>query len=268
MMQATILVVDDNRENLTVLGELLRPHYRVLLATSGQSALQLATQGVAPDLILLDVMMPGMSGFQVLTALRNSKTTHDIPVILTTAMCTSDAEEHGLRLGAADYITRPVKPAIVLARVHAHLELKLARDHLKQDKASLECEVGRRAIENQAIEDVAIRALASLAETRDNETGNHILRTQGYVEALARLAAQLPQYAEALNERNASLIAKSAPLHDIGKVGIPDSVLLKPGRLSPEEWAVMKRHSELGAQALERALAHTGVISVLTETPT
>src|SRR5450631_644187 len=181
MLEFTILIVDDGPENLTVLGEILRPRYRVRVANSGEGALQLAAQTPTPDLILLDIMMPGMSGFEVLQRLAASRETHDIPVIFTTAMNATEDEEKGLALGAADYITKPLRPAIVLARVRTHLELKQARDRLKRDNKFLEGELNRRMHDNLAIQEVTIRALARLAETRDNETGNHILRTQAYV---------------------------------------------------------------------------------------
>jgi putative two-component system response regulator len=255
--QPTILIVDDNPENLTLLGELLRERYKVRAANSGPRALQLALLAPMPDLILLDIMMPGMSGFEVLEQLRSEVLTRDIPVIITTAMSGTDDEQHGLVLGAVDYLTKPLKPAIVLARVHTHLELKRARDRLQRDNASLEAEIARRMRENQVIQDVTIRALARLAETRDNETGNHILRTQEYVETLARRACLHPRFAMALDEHAIALIAKSAPLHDIGKVGIPDQVLLKPGKLTPAEWEVMKTHARLGAEAIARAVEDT-----------
>jgi putative two-component system response regulator len=256
-MQRTILIVDDNPENLSVLGELLHRRYRVRAANSGERALQLAAQAPAPDLILLDVMMPLMSGYEVLERLRSEPTTRDIPVIFTTAMSADEDEQLGLSLGAVDYITKPLRPAIVLARVHTHLELKQARDRLQRNNTSLENEVTRRAGESRAIQDVALRALTRLAETRDNETGNHLLRTQRYVECLARLARTNERFAPHLRDREIALIAKSAPLHDIGKVGIPDAVLLKPGRLTPDEWAVMKTHTRLGAEAISRAVQDT-----------
>ena len=253
MPQATILIVDDNPENLTVLGEMLRANYKVRAANSGARALHLAVQVPMPDLILLDVMMPVMSGYEVLEQLSQMVETRDIPVIFTTAMSATEDEQRGLVLGAVDYITKPLRPAIVLARVHTHLELKRARDRLRRDKVSLEAEVEQRMRENTMIQEVTIRALARLAETRDNETGNHILRTQEYVEALARRVCHHPRFAAELDEYSISLIAKSAPLHDIGKVGIPDSVLLKPGKLTPDEWVIMKSHAKLGADALARA---------------
>jgi putative two-component system response regulator len=257
VVQPTILVVDDNPENLTVLGELLRERYRVRPANSGARALQLAVQAPLPDLILLDVMMPAMNGFQVLEQLRLREETRDIPVIFTTAMSATEDEYQGLVLGAVDYITKPLRPAIVLARVRTHIELKQARDRLRRDNASLETEIAHRLRENQVVQDVTIRALARLAETRDNETGNHILRTQEYVRLLARRACAHPRFADQLGEHSIALIAKSAPLHDIGKVGIPDSVLLKPGKLTPDEWTVMKTHARLGADAIARAVEDT-----------
>jgi putative two-component system response regulator len=256
-MDRCILIVDDNPQNLTVLGELLCERYKVRAANSGPRALELAMQVPLPDLVLLDVMMPGMSGYEVLEQLRADPRTRDIPVIFTTAMNAVEDEQRGLVLGAVDYITKPLRPAIVLARVHTHLELKRARDLLRRDKSLLELELAQRLRENQVIQDVSIRALARLAETRDNETGNHILRTQFYVHSLAQRARLHPRFMEALDEHAVELVAKSAPLHDIGKVGIPDHVLLKPGKLDAAEWEVMKSHARLGAEAIERAVADT-----------
>ena len=246
MTQPTILIVDDSPENLTVLGELLCDIYKVRAANSGARALELAALAPPPDLVLLDVMMPLMNGYEVLERLRAAPATRHIPVIFTTAMSATEDEERGLALGAVDYLTKPLRPAIVLARVRTHLELKAARDRLQHRNDALDHE-------NMVAQDVTIRALARLAETRDNETGNHILRTQLYVETLARRVRGHPRFAAQLDERAIALMAKSAPLHDIGKVGIPDSVLLKPGKLTAEEWAVMKTHAALGADALARA---------------
>ncbi|CAN5921062.1 two-component system response regulator [soil metagenome] len=257
MPQETILIVDDSPENLAVLGEVLQPQFRVRVAKSGARALALVAQSPLPDLILLDVMMPGMSGYDVLASLRRSDATRHIPVIFTTAMNATEDEQRGLALGAVDYITKPMRPAIVMARVKTHLELKRARDRLQCQNLVLEVEIARRMQDNQIIQDVSIRALARLAETRDNETGNHILRTQRYVQALARRAAHTARYADRLDEQSVLLMAKSAPLHDIGKVGIPDHVLLKPGKLTPPEWEVMKTHARLGADAIGRAVADT-----------
>ena len=253
--QPNILIVDDVPENLSVLGELLQPTYRVRAANSGARALQIANSPPPPDLILLDVMMPGMDGYQVLRELRDNATTRDIPVIFVTAMDGTDDEEKGLDLGAVDYITKPIRPAIVLARVRAQLELKRARDILSDHNAYLEQEVARRMAENQLIQEVSIHALAHLAETRDPETGNHLRRTQEYVRTLARGLKHRPRFSHYLDERTIGQLAQSAPLHDIGKVGIPDHILLKPGKLTPDEWAIMKTHAEIGAEAIAQAIA-------------
>jgi len=250
---ATILIVDDVVENLHVLTELLMPQYQVLVATSGAAALRIATATPKPDLILLDVMMPEMDGYAVLHQLQQNQLTSDIPVIFVTALSETDYEEHGLMLGALDYITKPVKPAIVQARVRTQLEAKKARDWLKGKNNLLEVEVARRMAENDLTQQISIRALAHLAEIRDPETGNHLLRTQAYVHRLADGLRRFPQYADVLNDRYIDLLARSAPLHDIGKVGIPDHILLKPGKLTPEEWEIMKTHSKLGSDAIQKA---------------
>lgn len=187
MDRVTVLVVGDTKENLTVIGQLLRPYYHVRVANSGARALQAVEVAPRPDLILLDVMMPDMDGYEVLKALRQQPVSHDIPVIFVTALAADTDEELGLSLGAVDYVTKPIKPALLLARVKAQLELKKARDWLADQNAYLDAEVHRRMAENELIKDVSLHALAALAEKRDNETGNHLHRTQGYVAQLRKL---------------------------------------------------------------------------------
>ena len=251
--QATVLLVDDTPGNLAVLSDLLQPDYRIRAATSGQRALEIADSQPRPDLILLDVMMPEMDGYAVLGRLRENAATRDIPVIFVTALHSIEDEQRGLALGAVDYITKPFRPAIVLARVRTHLELKRARDLLREHNAYLEAEVNRRMADNQLIQEVSIHALARLAEIRDSETGNHLRRTQEYVRTLARHLQPHPRFAAFLNDRIIDSLAISAPLHDIGKVGIPDHILLKPGKLTAEEWIIMKTHARLGSDAIEQA---------------
>ena len=251
--QQTILAIDDSPENLTILGELLQPFYRVRAATSGEKALRILQTAPQPDLILLDVMMPDMDGYQVFAQLRSHADTKAIPVIFVTAMNNTEAELQGLYVGAVDYITKPIVPAILLARVKTQLELKESRDRLTDQNIWLEAEVARRIAENELIQEVSIRALAHLAETRDPETGNHILRTQGYVRLLATLLQNLPTYKALLTPRYIEILARSAPLHDIGKVGIPDAILRKPGKLTHEEWEIMKTHAYLGYIAIAEA---------------
>jgi putative two-component system response regulator len=249
----TVLAVDDDPNNLNVVGGLLQPIYDVRVATSGQRALELASKAPLPDLILLDIMMPNMDGHAVLAALKSDPLTRNIPVIFLTAMDASRDEEMGLKHGAVDYITKPLHPEVLLARVRTQLELKLARDQLDDRNTWLEMEVARRMADNEAIQNAGIRALARLAEIRDPETGNHILRTSEYVVTLARLLQKDPRYSGQLSERAVLMLGQSAPLHDIGKVGIPDHILHKPGKLNDEEWVVMRTHTTLGAQAIERA---------------
>lgn len=253
-IKPVVLIVDDMPENLMVLGELLQPEYCVRIANSGKRALEVANSDPKPNLILLDVMMPEMDGYSVIERLKSVPRTRDIPVVFVTAMESAADEERGLALGAVDYIHKPVKPAVVRARVRNHLEFKAARDALQDRNLNLEVEVQRRIRENQMIQDVSMRALASLAETRDNETGNHIRRTQHYVGLLARVIADHQRFKGLRAEGIIDIIVKAAPLHDIGKVGIPDHILLKPGPLDPDEWRIMQTHTTLGADAIEAAL--------------
>ena len=249
----TVLIIDDAPENLIILTALLRPKYRVLTASSGQDGLRIVNTAPIPDLILLDVMMPDMDGYEVIANLHKNVATSDIPVIFLTGLTTVTDEEYGLRLGAVDYISKPITPSLVLARVRTQLEAKHARDWMKNQNAILEAEVARRMQENNLIQQVSIRALAHLAETRDRETGNHILRTQGYINRLATNLIHHPRFANTLNDRYIDQLTQSAPLHDIGKVGIPDYILLKPGKHTPEEWEIMKTHAKLGSDAIEQA---------------
>ena len=251
--KCTVLVVDDTPDNLSLMSDLLRTDYKVKLAPSGERALQIVAGESKPDLILLDIMMPDMDGYEVLRRLQFNPDTEDIPVIFLTAMSAADDESIGLELGAVDYITKPVNPAIVMARVRNHLQLKRARDFLARHNHVLEEEVASRTRALAELQDATIRAMASLAETRDNETGNHIRRTQHYVEALARHLQNHPRFKEELTDTNIETIFKSAPLHDIGKVGIPDRILLKPGKLTPEEFEIMKTHTTLGRDAIDHA---------------
>ena len=255
----SVLVVDDTPENITLMAGLLRDLYRVKVATSGEKALRIAAEDPPPDLILLDIMMPHMDGYEVCRRIKADERTRGIPVIFLTAKATVEDERIGLELGAVDYITKPISPPIVLARIRTHLDLKAAADFLRNKNAILEVEVARRTREIAAIQDVTVTALASLAETRDVDTGNHILRTQHYVKALAEELSGHPRFEAFLTPSNRELLFKTAQLHDIGKVGIPDRILLKPGRLTPEEFEVMKTHAVLGHDAIEHAEQRLGL---------
>ncbi|TSA10980.1 MAG: two-component system response regulator [Betaproteobacteria bacterium] len=255
----TILVVDDTPDNLSLMSGLLKDNYKVKVANSGEKALKQVQGEGKPDLILLDIMMPGLSGYDVIRELKANPPTRNIPVIFLTALSEAEDEKKGLEMGAADYITKPISPPIVMARVKTQLENKAAADFLRDQNVYLETEVLKRTAEISAIQDVTILAMASLAETRDSDTGNHIRRTQHYVKVLADKLKTHPRFGFFLSEKTVHMLFKSAPLHDIGKVGIPDRILLKPGRFTPDEFELMKTHTALGRDAIEHAERQLGM---------
>lgn len=249
----TVLVADGNPDNLSLMSSLLRTEYCVKLAPSGERALKMAVSDGRLDLVLLDTLLPDMDGYQVLRRLRANPATADISVIFVTASGATHDEKIGLDMGAADYITKPISPAIVMARVRNHIELKLARDFLQNQSRYLEHEVQKRTREVVAIQDITVRAIALLAETRATETGNHLRRTQNYVKALAIHLQNHPRFTAELSLAAIEALYKSAPLHDIGKLGIPDRILLKPGKLDAHELETLKTHTALGHAALVHA---------------
>ncbi len=253
LAKPTVMVVDDTPQNLMLMTELLREDYRVIVANGGERALKLAHGEPPPDLILLDIMMPDMDGYEVIRRLKADPVTSHIPVIFLTAKSEVEDETLGLQLGAVDYLTKPISPPIVQARVKTHLALKASADFLRDKSDFLEAEVKRRTRQVEAIQDVTVLAMSSMAETRDNETGNHILRTQRYVRRLAEQLRTHPRFEAVLTDDYIGQLFKSAPLHDIGKVGIPDRILLKPGRLTPEEFEIMKTHTTIGYESIVRA---------------
>ena len=223
--RARILVVDDEPANLKVIREVLANDYRLSFAKSGELALQLI-ENEPPKLILLDIMMPDMSGFEVCKVLKaNPKTAH-IPVIFVTALSHEQDESEGFALGAVDYITKPISPAIVRARVKNHLSLVQA-EQLQLAHIDL------------------IQRLGRAAEYKDTDTGEHIARMSRYSKVLA--------LAYGMSEYEAEQLKQAAPMHDVGKIGIPDSVLLKPGRLNENEYEHMKQHALIGAKILENS---------------
>ena len=254
----TVLVVDDTPENLSLMQHLLHGSYLLRSASSGAQGLELALIEPVPDLVLLDIVMPGMDGYTVCERLKQDPRTANIPVIFLTSRSELKDEEKGFALGAVDYIVKPVQPAICLARLRTHLALKASADFLRDKNAFLEAEVARRTREVNAIQDVTILAMALLAETRDADTGNHIRRTQGYVRALAWKLSSHPRFRDYLTVANIAMLFRSAPLHDIGKAGIPDRILLKQGRLAPDEFEIMKTHTTMGRDAIAHAEAALG----------
>ena len=251
--KATILIVDDTPDNLALMHGLLKDDYRIRVANGGAQALAIAFSDKPPDLILLDLMMPDMDGYEVCRQLRAAPATREIPVIFLTARSDVEAERKGLDLGANDYITKPISPPIVVARVRNHLALKAHADFLNDKADYLEQEVARRTQDVTTIQEVTILAMAALAEIRDCDTGNHIRRTQFYVKALAESLRHHPRFAGQLNDQQITMLFKSAPLHDIGKVGIQDHILLKPGRFEAHEFEIMKTHTTLGRDAIQQS---------------
>jgi putative two-component system response regulator len=255
--QPSILVIDDTPGNLSLLNQLLREHYRVRLANSGPRGLELAAMA-PPDLILLDIMMPDMDGYQVFQRLQSDPATRRIPVIFLTAKVGAEDEERGLAMGAVDFIHKPIAPSVVLARVRTHLQIRHWQTFLEDKSAWLQQEVESRVSEVFRLQEATIRVMVSLAEFRDECTGNHIRRTQDYVRLLADYLSRQPRDAGFLMPEQIDRIAKASPLHDIGKIAIPDHILLKPGRHTPEEFAIMQTHSVKGESMLLRSLHEMG----------
>lgn len=257
-----ILIVDDSLSNIELLSNILGKGYSTSFACDGTEALALIARN-SPDLVLLDVVMPGIDGFEVCKHLKSDPVTRDIPVIFLTSLDSAVDEEYGLSLGAEDFIHKPVSPPVVLARVRTHLTLANTKQELKRHNENLELLVAERTEElfrkeRQLIaaQGSIITAFCALAEVRDNETGNHIRRTQHYVRLLAEQLRSNPRHS--LTDITIELLFKTAPLHDIGKVAIPDAILLKPGKLTVDEWDIMKRHCEVGRSAILSAARDFG----------
>ena len=217
-----LLLVDDEPTNLQVLRHVLQADYRLLFATDGARALQVAREQ-QPQLILLDIMMPGMDGYAVCRALKADPATAGIPVIFVTALNDSQDETAGFDVGGVDYLTKPVSPPVVRARVRTHLSL-VRMDELRETRLQI------------------VQRLGRAAEYKDNETGMHVIRMSHFSQLLALAAGCSPAWAEDL--------LNAAPMHDVGKIGIPDAVLRKPGPLDADEWATMRRHPEIGAEII------------------
>ncbi|MDQ6992246.1 MAG: two-component system response regulator [Mariprofundus sp.] len=236
----TILIVDDEPLNLKVLNTMLSEHYLVSVATNGIKALEICFSQTPPDLLLLDIMMPDMNGYEVCRKLKSNQKTRHIPIIFVTAKGMVEDESAGFDAGAADYLTKPVNARIVNARVKTHLTLY----HLNQE---LERKVQDRTQElHQSRLDI-IQRLGRAAEFKDNETGMHIIRMSHYSRCLG--------LATGMNEQQADLLFNASPMHDIGKIGIPDHILKKQGKLTDEEFSFIKKHPEMGATIIGESSA-------------
>ncbi|KUI96658.1 response regulator [Vibrio sp. MEBiC08052] len=245
----TVLIVDDNAENRALLAEVLKPYFHILVTTRGEQAIKVCQKHL-PDVVLLDIMMPEMDGYEVCRHLKSDVRTQAIPVIFLTAKSQIADEQRGFDVGAVDYILKPISPPILLARVHTHLRLKQAMSDLASQNHILEDRVRERTRHLESLQNATIEAMASLAETRDNETGNHIRRTQHYIKYLAEELVRQGLYLEQLTPDTIENLFKSAPLHDIGKVGIPDAILLKSDKLTDDEFEIMKKHTEIGRNVI------------------
>ncbi|MCG8617857.1 MAG: two-component system response regulator, partial [Desulfobacterales bacterium] len=261
MNSPTVLAVDDSTNNIDLVVGALGASYTISVATNGRDALFLAVKE-QPDLILLDVMMPEINGYDVCRSLKADPRTREIPVIFLTALHDDTDEATGLKLGAVDYITKPFNPELLRRRVETHISLKTHRDHLEELVAT-------RTMQLNLTRDITIEIAGNLAEYRDPETGGHIRRTQNYVKCLAlalRGCKAFPAYP--LDDDHIDLLVKSAPLHDIGKVGVPDAILLKPGKLTPEEFDAMKQHTVYGRDiitASEKRLGNESFLRIARE---
>ncbi|HKL43624.1 MAG TPA: HD domain-containing phosphohydrolase [Clostridia bacterium] len=226
----TILIVDDTKENIDVLSGLLIDDYNVKFALNGKMALEVAEK-FHPDLILLDVMMPKIDGYQTCKLLNENIVTSDIPVIFVTAKVAIADEKKGFEVGAVDYISKPIQPMIVKSRIKTHLEIADREKHLQRlvnDKVKLLNHM------NYEIIDILGRA----SDYKDTETGEHIRRTQEYSYLLAK--------SYGLSEEKSQLIKKATPMHDLGKIGVPDGILQKKGKLNKEEWEYIMKHPKIG----------------------
>jgi putative two-component system response regulator len=230
-----ILVVDDMPENIELLTNVLNPYYRTKIATNGEKALKIASSDTKPDLILLDIMMPGITGYETCQKLKENSDSANIPVIFVTAMNDVTDEKKGLEMGAVDYITKPISPSIVLARVKTHLALYDQTRELERmvELRTSELEKTRRQI---------IRRLGRASEFKDNETGNHVIRMSHYARLIAKAAG--------MDDKLVEILFNAAPMHDVGKIGIPDNVLLKPGKLDDSEWKIMRSHPSMGSEII------------------
>lgn len=231
----TILVADDSPQNIELLSHILSSEYRIKVATSGEKALKIVYSDEPPDLILLDIMMPDISGHEVCQRIKSNPDRRRIPIIFVTAMSTVEDESLGLSLGAVDYITKPISPALVQARVRTHLALY-------DQSRELERMVAQRTGELVASRQQLIRRLGRAAEYKDNATGNHVVRMAHVTRLVAQEAGLGPEAVQ--------LLFQTAPMHDVGKIGIPDSILLKPGPLTPDEMKVVRQHPQIGAEII------------------
>jgi putative two-component system response regulator len=264
--QRTLLVIDDANDNIQQMHEALCDTYLIKQATSSAAGLKIALSDTPPDLILVDVMMPEVDGYEICRRLKATPATQHIPVIFVTTEPNTQEEEKGFALGAVDYITKPISPPIVKARVKTHLALKDSKNtllHHHAENLSFDYQhpgqINQLYQELHSRQDVTILAMATLAEPHEQDNVNHIRRIQTYVKTLAERLQHHPRFSAVLTQPYIALLYKSASLHDIGKIGLPEHILTKQGALSSEEFEAMKQHTTLGRNAIEQAQKQYGV---------
>jgi putative two-component system response regulator len=257
MSQPLVLIVDDNPENLSVVGELLAPRHAVRVANSGWRALQLARLQPLPDLILLDVMMPGIDGFEVLRTLRAEPPTAEIPVILLTALNSAEDEERGLLLGADDYLSKPVRPGVLLARVALQLARRAAARQQRSELQRMQAALQQFQADLGGAHDATQLALQGLLQARDTATAHHLTRLQSHLRSLCQAMRRHARFTPLLEGRHVDQVVRAALLHDIGLLAVPDRVLDKPGPLDAAERALLQTHCAVGARVLG---AHDGPV--------
>ena len=266
----TILIVDDLEENAKILETFLRPQgYRSVCVTNGQEALDFVAQQ-PPDVILLDLMMPGMDGFEVCRRLKQNIKTYHIPVIIITGLAEKEANVRALEAGADDFLVKPFDYVLLRARITSSLRSKELQDQvmhyqeqLEEANLNLEQRIKDRTAQVARTQQVAVFSLAKLAESRDTETGTHLERMRSYAREIAEELSTWDKYRDRLPADFAEQVFQCSPLHDIGKVGIPDAILLKPGKLTPQEFDIMKTHAQIGGDTLRAADIEAGQASFL-----
>lgn len=264
LSDCNILIVDDTKFNIKILEDTLSKDYKLSVAMNGKSALKFMEE-IVPDIILLDIIMPEMDGFEVFSKMKEDNRLKDIPVIFLSAVTDINSKAKAFEMGAVDYVTKPFEVAEVKARVNTHLSLQLAQRELSMQNEILNMKVEERTREIALTQEATLETIANLAEYRDPETGGHINRTKGYIQVLAERLKEHHKYKDVINDTIIRSYYKASPLHDIGKIGIRDEVLLKPGKLTPSEFEEMKQHTVIGYETLKMAANQLGNNSFLTD---
>ncbi len=263
LKKSKIMIIDDNVTNLNIARKALEEKYDVMLIPSGEKALKVLERTI-PDLILLDVEMPGMSGFDFITIIKEKESPLcDIPIIFVTAKDDTNSEFEGLDLGAVDYIAKPFSFPLLLKRVELHLKLTHQQNELQNYSSNLEVMVKEKTKVIQNLQYTIVQAMSDMVERRDGSTGGHIERTKNYLKVLLDKAKEDSAYCEELKEVDSQLYAHASQMHDVGKISVPDTILLKPGRLTDMEFDLMKQHTVFGEEAIKSSMKNINGVEFL-----